>query len=188
MFAYCENNPVNRSDPNGEIYHVIAGAIIGAVVNCGVSMITHLATGEPYSAKDAITDALAGAASGALAATALGAVGQVIGNAAISGASKALELRNEPMSINKAISIGKSVLSGAICGAIGGKGLTNSTRVMKQISIINSNAHCAFRPSAFNSIKNSATRISKDIFDCLAGYTKGSFVSNALSQFSKVME
>lgn len=153
-----------------------------------ISMITHLATGEPYSAKDAITDALAGAASGALAATALGAVGQVIGNAAISGASKALELRNEPMSINKAISIGKSVLSGAICGAIGGKGLTNSTRVMKQISIINSNAHCAFRPSAFNSIKNSATRISKDIFDCLAGYTKGSFVSNALSQFSKVME
>ena len=30
MFAYCENNPIMRVDADGEIWNVIAGAVIGA--------------------------------------------------------------------------------------------------------------------------------------------------------------
>ena len=29
MFAYCENNPVMRSDPTGEWVHIVVGALIG---------------------------------------------------------------------------------------------------------------------------------------------------------------
>ena len=32
MFAYCENNPVNREDKNGQWGNIIIGALIGAVV------------------------------------------------------------------------------------------------------------------------------------------------------------
>ena len=34
MFAYCENDPVNRSDPNGEFgVETIVGAVVGACLN-----------------------------------------------------------------------------------------------------------------------------------------------------------
>ena len=32
-YSYCMNNPVMYSDPDGEFWHIIAGAIIGGVVN-----------------------------------------------------------------------------------------------------------------------------------------------------------
>jgi RHS repeat-associated protein len=32
MFAYCENNPVNMSDPNGYIAANVVGAVVGAVI------------------------------------------------------------------------------------------------------------------------------------------------------------
>jgi RHS repeat-associated protein len=32
MFAYCENNPVNMSDPNGDIAANVVGAVVGAVI------------------------------------------------------------------------------------------------------------------------------------------------------------
>ena len=41
MFAYCENDPVNKSDPSGELGHIIAGAALGA----GMEVLTQLATG-----------------------------------------------------------------------------------------------------------------------------------------------
>ena len=41
MFAYCENNPVMRTDEDGEIWHIVAGAVIGA----GLEVLSQLATG-----------------------------------------------------------------------------------------------------------------------------------------------
>ena len=32
MFAYCENNPVVRADYNGQIWHIVIGAAVGAAV------------------------------------------------------------------------------------------------------------------------------------------------------------
>ena len=32
MFAYCENNPVNKEDKNGQWGHIVIGALVGAVV------------------------------------------------------------------------------------------------------------------------------------------------------------
>ena len=40
MFAYCENDPVNRSDPSGEFWNIVVGAALGA----GMEVLTQLAT------------------------------------------------------------------------------------------------------------------------------------------------
>ena len=185
MFSYCENNPISRNDPSGELFHVIAGAVIGAVVNCCVSYITHAAAGADYSAREVLSDALIGAASGALAATGLGIAGQAVGNAIIGGVSKGVELKCTSLSSKKKCAeVCKSALFGGLCGALGGDGLTKSLRVTKQIKIINTNIHCAFRPSAWKSIKASAKRISKDFFSCLGGFTEASFASNINSTLS----
>ena len=41
MFAYCENNPIMRTDEDGEIWHIVAGAVIGA----GLEVLSQLVTG-----------------------------------------------------------------------------------------------------------------------------------------------
>ena len=67
MFAYCENNPVNRSDPNGEWVHVLVGGLIGAAT----SYISARICGA--TPKEALESAAWGAASGALSAALPGA-------------------------------------------------------------------------------------------------------------------
>ena len=32
MFAYCDNNPINRADENGEFWHLLVGAAVGVAV------------------------------------------------------------------------------------------------------------------------------------------------------------
>ncbi len=67
MFAYCENDPVNGSDPNGEWVHILVGGALGAVT----SFATSLVCGE--SIDRALKSAAWGAASGALSAAFPGA-------------------------------------------------------------------------------------------------------------------
>ena len=45
MFAYCENNPIMRVDADGEIWNVIAGAVIGA----GLEVLGQLMTGTKFA-------------------------------------------------------------------------------------------------------------------------------------------
>ena len=45
MFAYCENIPIMRVDADGEVAHVIVGAIIGAALGAGLEVLSQLATG-----------------------------------------------------------------------------------------------------------------------------------------------
>ena len=65
MFAYCENNPVLRIDPQGEFFFAIIGAVVGAV--CGA--VEAAIKGE---------DILAGAAGGAVSGAITGAVADII--------------------------------------------------------------------------------------------------------------
>ena len=59
MFAYCGNNPIVRTDPNGEfgLFH-LAVAAIGAVVGAVTQVANNIATGESWY------DGVAGAAFG----------------------------------------------------------------------------------------------------------------------------
>ena len=62
MFAYCENNPILRSDPTGEWVHVLIGGILGGVSACIDSYL------DGARGNDLVFDTLIGATSGALGA------------------------------------------------------------------------------------------------------------------------
>ena len=75
MFAYCENNPVMRTDEDGEIWHIVAGAVIGAVTNGIGTVVSNLVTGKP--ATDGLVGALlSGFVGGMVSATGLGQLWQ----------------------------------------------------------------------------------------------------------------
>ena len=120
MFAYCENDPVNGSDPNGEWIHIAIGSAMGAVTSIITGYASAKQAGKDYSLFMAVTDGLSGAASGALAASGVGMVGQIIGNAAIE-VTKGIV--NGQSSANEII---ENAISGGANGLIGGKGASYS--------------------------------------------------------------
>lgn len=42
LFAYCDNNPVMYKDADGEFWHILAGAVVGAVS----SIVSQVVSGE----------------------------------------------------------------------------------------------------------------------------------------------
>ena len=42
LYAYCDNNPVMRVDSDGEFWHIVVGAVSGALVGGLVKVITNL--------------------------------------------------------------------------------------------------------------------------------------------------
>ena len=119
LYAYCDNSPVDRED-DGEFWHILAGAVAGALVSGAVTAITNIATGKKWS--DGVGVAMAsGALSGALASTGLGAVAQSVGNALISGAesfvSQGIEKGFNNIDYGEVV---KDSVIGGITGASGG--------------------------------------------------------------------
>ena len=126
MYAYCNNNPVVREDNQGCFWHIVVGAVVGAVVNGAAKVTSNLIEGKPVT--DGLATAMvAGAASGALASSGVGIVGAVAGNMAISMTENAVnqvvendgfkDFNVESMLVDGAI--------GGIAGAIGGPGEGN---------------------------------------------------------------
>lgn len=60
MFAYCENNPINNHDSNGDF--CIASAIVGEVLNAGLAVagayIDSLISGESVKGSDLAVDVI----------------------------------------------------------------------------------------------------------------------------------
>ena len=71
MFAYCENNPVMRTDEDGEVSHIVIGAIVGAAAGIAGQLISDLVSGGKISSwQNYVGSAIGGALGGAvLAAT-----------------------------------------------------------------------------------------------------------------------
>ncbi|MCL2860493.1 MAG: hypothetical protein FWF46_08130, partial [Oscillospiraceae bacterium] len=57
MYAYCENNPISRVDPQGEFWMIAAG-VIGGVVNSAAQITSNVISGNKWY--DAIGGAFAG--------------------------------------------------------------------------------------------------------------------------------
>ena len=74
-FAYCDNNPVSRSDDGGEFWNLAAGAVIGAAISAVSQVVGNVASGEHWS-NGVLVATASGAASGALAAPGVGRLGQ----------------------------------------------------------------------------------------------------------------
>ena len=69
-FAFAGGNPITRIDPDGEAWHILAGAAIGAVVSVGVELVVDLSDGNgiSHSLGDYGAAFLGGAVSGAIVA------------------------------------------------------------------------------------------------------------------------
>ncbi|WP_315451020.1 RHS repeat-associated core domain-containing protein, partial [uncultured Treponema sp.] len=124
LYHYAGNNPVKYEDPTGKWIHIAIGAIVGGVINAGVSIIKQeLETGKIDLKKTAIAFG-SGAVSGGLAATGVGLVGQIVGNGAISTASYLVEERAEKGNFNgvNSTDIAINLATGLIAGFVGGPG------------------------------------------------------------------
>ena len=123
LFAYCDNNPTVRADDEGGFWHIIVGAVGGALINGAVKAVSNLIEGK--SLTDGLgTAMLSGAASGALASTGFGVGVMIAGNAAISMAENATNQFIENGGF-KNFDVGDMVFDGVIggiSGAIGGHG------------------------------------------------------------------
>ena len=130
LFAYCDNNPITRTDSNGKFWHFAVGAVVGAAFSGITQIIINKSLGENWS--DGLGVAIAtGAASGLLAASGVGLVGAVVGNAAISVAGNVTNQVIKNKGFNN-FDVGDMIVDGvigAVAGAIGGKGMGKSANI-----------------------------------------------------------
>ncbi len=123
LYAYCDNNPVMRSDDGGEFWHLVAGAVAGAIINVVTTVACNVIEG------DSITDglgqaAVTGALNGALTASGVGIVGSIVGGAAIATVDNVIsQMRSEDDFSVESMLIDGAV--GGICGAISGPGASS---------------------------------------------------------------
>ena len=85
-FAYCDNNPVSRSDDGGQFWNIVAGAVIGGVVSAAISAADSLieSKGQSIDYDAMLHSAISGALAGGVAASGVGIVGQRLVGAATS--------------------------------------------------------------------------------------------------------
>ena len=83
LYAYCDNNPVNRVDYGGEFWNYVIGGVVGAVIGGAVAWINGGDTA------DILIGAAGGALSGVVAASGLGWLAQAGISAAISATADA---------------------------------------------------------------------------------------------------
>lgn len=198
LYAYCDNNPITRADNGGEFWHIVAGAVIGGVISGTVEMIGQLASGKSFNELDWVSigiSAGAGALSGALTATGVGAVGQVIGNAAISMTSNALsQMHNKHLRKQQSFDTKQLLVEtalGGISGAIAGPGASVSSNTCGQKSMVKlgyNTVKRTFSQSTPRAYLNEARKATKYYVKSTRSVTKGMFSArNGLSQlFSAV--
>ena len=61
LYAYCDNDPVNKKDESGALPQFVAMGVIGAVTNVGLSFIIAKGLGQDYGWKNVVEDAVMGA-------------------------------------------------------------------------------------------------------------------------------
>lgn len=134
LFAYCGNNPISRADNNGQFWNIVIGAVVGGVVSGVVSAVTSLVQTGSVDWGSVAINAAVGAASGAIAATGLGAVSQAglsavasgVGNYAEQVYTKGVDGVNAADVICSALIGGGTSLIGSAAGKLLGGKLENA--------------------------------------------------------------
>ncbi len=188
LFAYCGNNPVMGTDPNGTTQWwewliaglivavlvagaiaatvftggVFAAALTGAAIGAGVSLGFQAYSGELNWGKFAL-DIGVGAISGAIGASGISRVGSIIVGSLIGGTS---DIASQLISGNTEIdwlSVGISAFIGGISGAISGPGAKNAVAMGKSIA----------KDSAVISAKKSMDKVGNKLINGLYATTRG---------------
>ena len=128
LYNYCDNNPVNRKDAEGEIWNVLVGAGFGAVAGAAIEMISQaVASGGKVTDWGAVAkSALGGAVSGGMAASGLGIGWQIATNAAV---NMGTEVAKNGIKGNRDSIVAAGVV-GAVAGFAGGKGVGGPVKRM----------------------------------------------------------
>ena len=105
---------MNRKDDGGELWHIVAGAIVGGLMGA----VTSYASGN--RGVGVLLDAVAGAAGGALAATGAGRVVQAVGSSLLSMASNVVgQIRDSRSNPSQKFSVTSMLFDGAVGFAAG---------------------------------------------------------------------
>ena len=183
MFSYCENNPVMRSDPSGEMFGaLIGGALLGGVINVATTCLFsggNISTGTLVGAfvggaiGGALTFSYAGRAAATVVNAAAGAVGYIT-TQAIDG---------------KKVTFGdaaKAALSGAVTGAISGGGVFSNKDVASAANTYNGLRYINKSPEEsevfFEAAVNFQKAASKATKKAILHGSFGSAVGNAVNR------
>ena len=127
MFAYCENNPVMRTDESGEFFNTVIGAVIGATFGAVSAAIAGTSIWG-----GALSGAVSGAIAGfgvdvAMATVATGPVGIAVAAVATFGtgfvgsvAGDAIEAKANGQNLYTGEIVGRAIISGAANVVTGG--------------------------------------------------------------------
>lgn len=120
LYAYCDNNPVMRTDENGESWFAYS-VLIGCFVNGGISAISQYITTGEVNLGVVIANVVAGGIAGALAATNISLMGSIGINAVLGGGTYVAEqiIKGEDITPG---GVAASAFAGGVSGFIGGKG------------------------------------------------------------------
>ena len=127
LFVYCNNNPVVYMDDSGNSATLITlgimavGGLIGAVVSAAASTVTQYSLTGSVNWSSVGVSAVTGFVSGAIAASPIGIVGQIVLGGVIGGASYAVDCKvnGRPIDAFEAV---LSIVMGMASGTIGGPG------------------------------------------------------------------
>ena len=124
MFTYCNNNPINLSDPEGE-FAILATIAICAVVGAVVSAVTtagmQYATTGKINKKDVLVAAGVGFVAGALTPFLGASTWGMIGIGATASVAQTVITNKVNGKNTSGKDIVKSAVIGGIAGAVGGK-------------------------------------------------------------------
>ena len=124
LYNYCDNNPVNRKDSDGEFWHIAVGAAIGAATSALIEIGRQLyCDGKVTDWGSVAQNAISGAVTGGLAASGAGLAVQVLANAGSGAISTALSVDKNKSWKDKCIEVAAGGAVGAIAGRLGGPGV-----------------------------------------------------------------
>ena len=121
-FAYCDNNPVSRTDGEGTIWHIVVGAVIGGALNSIDDIVNIVSTYKSGGSQEEKTKAwvhlglsfASGAVSGGLAMSGVGPAASISINAVVSLGDEGID-----QLIDKEFNA-KNLIVAGIEGALGG--------------------------------------------------------------------
>ena len=190
IFAYCNNEPIVRTDTNGQWGHLIIGGIVGGLIGLASAIVSG------SSLEDTLISVAAGAVGGVLAASGAGVVAQAFGNAILSMGTNAVQQTidiAQDETGTKQFHVGDMLFDGAVglvCGIAGGNGASYGNTAGMKASWKQLMKRGLTNPKARKYYVKTAHRMGGDyVIDALMGSmkitAKGSAVVTVKNVFSQ---